>query len=191
MRVSPSIALCICSSHLTTLNVLPELSSSLAISRSNSTVYDGKTGEGINVPLQSFVNPAGATFSAVTVQEVPGLHAFGGGVGTVDATWFQGYAWRILAHVACKRQVGWRFSLIDAARRTRETATAPDSFDLLIWAELNECEGSGEVVNGVEMVMAAPDIAGGVGIPHARLSSRRRPITSDDENSSVWSSNAM
>jgi hypothetical protein len=162
------LKLCMCTVHLATLHVL-NLKSPLAIARSNSTVHDESTGLAITVPLQTFVNPAGHRFSAATVKEIPGLRVFGGGAGTVDATWFAGYAWRILSHPACRKQAGWRFSRVEGLTSTNDEGEGTTSlFDLVIWDELQACEGSGFSVLDSIPIIAAPDIAGGVGIPHAR-----------------------
>lgn len=165
------MALCLCG-VLTTFHLLPSLESPLAIASSNSTVIasQGQHGTGAelsSVRLQSFVNPHGTSFTATTVEEIPGLILVGQ-LGTVDATWFPGYAWQILVSPACGRHVGWRFTAISKADPESETAHLR-AFDLLIWSELSACQESGAVIidddeSADSLLAAATEAADTIGI---------------------------
>ena len=63
----------------------------------------------LNATVHRLRNPHGRGFDLVTVAEAGGATAVGHGP-TSEATWFPGYAWRILTCAACGAHVGWRFT---------------------------------------------------------------------------------
>lgn len=85
--------------------------SAVAERRVNVSVGDG----GLHVDCQRLVNPHGVAFNVFTVAD--GAHAVvpaSAAPAIADATWFDGYAWRIGVCAACGRHVGWLYAPRDA-----------------------------------------------------------------------------
>ena len=118
----------------------------------------------VDVRLLTFVNPTGQQFRAATVEEVPQLLPVGGLGGTVDHTWFSGYAWRVLIAPQCKRHMGWRFTRVQTAGPAGpsvETRHPHTSFDLIIFDELSACpESRATILVEEDMPLDATDALG-------------------------------
>ena len=177
-----SFILCMCSRIAFSMTLLSGLDSPLALSRSNSTVFQGEQSNGItdgHVTLQSFINPSGHSFTAATFAPSNRLIAVGSEGGTIDATWYPGYSWQPLTHPACGRHLGWRFTRVPELNSFTRNKKQQDSgnteielhsFDLLIWSEIEPCEGSGTViVNEEESILEAPDLVANIDITHSIL----------------------
>jgi cereblon len=54
-----------------------------------------------------FANPAGHVFELLTVRAAVGLIVLGD--PTLQATWFPGYAWRVVLCACCMNHLGWHY----------------------------------------------------------------------------------
>ena len=61
----------------------------------------------------TFRNPAGYSFHLITFEQAEGCETFGTAVS--EASWFQGYAWRLALCVKCEVHLGWRFENSDSS----------------------------------------------------------------------------
>ena len=68
---------------------------------------------GSDAPLV-FANPQGLVYELITVRTAIAVHVLD--PPTTEATWFDGYAWRVAICAACVNHLGWQYSAVTPDR---------------------------------------------------------------------------